>query len=168
MRGKLHVFTPLLGALLLAGSASAQAAGPPVERWTEHVDNQISIEQDVHPCTGQAAELTTVMSGVIHFVAQADGNVHIGGSMHGTYTADLIPTDGTVDATGSFDATFGGNGLVLEAGTVTGRAVLHFTDNGVIHNADGTTDWFHDNGTSVYDGDGLPKLDLFREQLHCS
>ena len=169
MRRTLRLVTPLLGALLVAGSAAAaHAAGSPVESWTEHVDQQVSIEQDVHPCTGQAAELTTVMSGVIHFVAQADGTVHISGSLHGTFTADALPADGTVDATGSFDATFGGNGHIAEPGTVTGRAVLHSAEGGEIENADGTIDRWHHNGTSVYDGDGLPKLDFFREQLHCS
>jgi len=168
MTRTLRFCTAVLAVLFLSGTAAAQAAGPPVEGWTDHIDDQVSVELDVHPCTGQAAELTTVMSGVIHFVAQADGTVHISGTLYGTYSADALPADGIPDATGSFVATFGGNGLLLEEGTVTGRAVLRFTDSGIIHNADGTTDRWHDNGTSVYDGSGLPKLELFHEELHCS
>jgi len=168
MTRTLRLCTALSAVLFLSGTAAPRAAGPPAESWTEHIDDEVSTSLEVHPCTGQPAELTTVMSGVIHFVAQADGTVHISGSLHGSYTADALPVDGTPDATGTFAATFGGNGLVLEQGTVTGRAVLRFTDSGIIHNADGTTERWHDNGTSVYDGSGLPKLELFHEQLHCS
>ena len=155
-------------ALILTGAAPAGAAGPPVESWTEHIANQVDITNDVHPCTGQAAEITTVMSGVIHFVAQPDGNVHITGMLHGTFTADALPADGTQDASGTFQATFGGNGMLLESGEAVGRATLRFTDNGAILNADGSTEQWHRNGTTVYAGNALPKLETFHEGLRCS
>lgn len=155
-------------ALILAGTAPAAAAGPPVESWTEHITNLVEVTTDVHPCTGQPAEITAVMSGVIHFVAQPDGKVHITGMLHGTFTADALPTDGTPDATGMFQSTFGGNGMLLEEGQAVGRATLRFTDNGRVRNADGSTDRWHRNGTSVYDGDGLPRLETFHERLNCS
>lgn len=168
MRRALTITAATIAAFFLSGTAVAQAAGPPVESWTEHVVNEVDITLDVHPCTGQAAELTTIMSGVIHFVAQADGNVHVTGTLYGTYSADALPTDGSPDATGTFVATFGGNGLLLEGGEPVGRAVVHFTDSGTIKNADGSTDHWRDNGVTVYDGAGLPKLDVFHEGLHCS
>jgi len=168
MRRALNITAAAVAALFLTGTAAAQAAGPPVESWTAHVVDEVDVTLDVHPCTGQAAELTTVMSGVIHFVAQADGNVHITGTLYGTYSADALPTDGSPDATGSFVATFGGNGLLLEGGEAVGRAVLRFTDFGTINNADGSTDQWRDNGVTVYDGDGLPRLDIFHEALRCS
>ena len=167
MRRALHIGAAA-AALVLAGTAPAGAAGPPVENWTEHVVNQVDVTTDVHPCTGQPAEITAVMSGVIHFTAQPDGNVHIAGMLHGTFTADALPADGTAEASGTFQATFGGNGMLLESGEAVGRATVRFTENGVIRNADGTTDRWHRNGTSVYDGDGLPKLETFRERARCS
>jgi hypothetical protein len=168
MRRALNITAATVAAFFLTGTAAAQAAGPPVESWTGHVVDQVDISLEVHPCTGQAAELTTVMSGVIHFVAQADGTVHMTGTISGTYSADLLPTDGSPDATGAFVATFGGNGLLLEGGDAFGRAVVRFTDNGTINNVDGSTDLWHDNGVTVYDGDGLPRLDIFHEALRCS
>jgi hypothetical protein len=168
MRRALNITAAMVAAFFLTGTAAAQAAGPPAESWTEHVVDEVDITNDVHPCTGQAAELTTVMSGVIHFVAQADGNVHITGTLHGTYSADALPADGSPDATGTFVATFGGSGLLLEGGEAVGRAVVHFTDSGTIVNADGSTDRWRDNGATVYDGNGLPRLEIFHEVLRCS
>ena len=50
--------------LLTAGAAVAQ--GPPVVNQTDHIVNETSTAIDVHPCTGQPAELTLTENGVIH------------------------------------------------------------------------------------------------------
>lgn len=100
--------------LLTAGSALAQ--GPPVVNDTVHVIDETSTSIDVHPCTGQAAELTITESGVIHFMAFADGTVHFTGTLRGTFSADALPTDGIPDATGTTVIWFGGNGALLEDG----------------------------------------------------
>jgi hypothetical protein len=168
MRRALNITAALVAAFFLTGTAAAQAAGPPIESWTVHVVDEVDVTTDVHPCTGQAAELTAVESGVIHFVAQGDGTVHIAGTLRGTYSADALPTDGTPDATGTFVATFGGNGLLLEGGEAVGKAVVHSSVSGTILNADGSTEGLHRNGVTVYDGDGLPRLDIFHEVLRCS
>jgi len=168
MNRALNITAALVAAFLATGTAAAQAAGPPVESWTEHIVGEVGTFTDVHPCTGQVAELTAVQSGVIHFVAKADGTVHITGNLSGTFSADLLPTDGIPDATGTFSATFGGNGLLVEGGEPVGKAVVHSTEGGTVVNSDGTTDRWHSNGVTVYDGDGLPKLNILHEVLHCS
>ena len=67
-----------------------------------------------------------------------------------------------------FVATFGGSGLLLEEGGATGRAVSGFAVNGSGTNADGTTFRWHENGRTVFDATGTPKLDLFHQTATCS
>jgi hypothetical protein len=152
MRRVLYTCVALAATLFIAGTATAQAAGHP-ESWTVRFQDQVSIEQDVHPCTGQVAELTIVQSGDVHFSLQPDGNVHFTGTLRGTFSADALPTDGTVDATGSFVVWFGGNGLLVEDGSIggaaTGRAQTAFTWSGSGVNADGSTFRWHANGNAV-------------------
>ncbi len=164
---KLHVSAALSIALLAAGTTTASAAGPPIERMTVRLDNEVSVVHGVHPCTGQHAELTIVESGVIHFIAQADGPVHFTGTLRGTFSADADPAGGAPDATARFVTTFGGSGL-LEEGGATGRAVSGFAVNGSGTNADGTTFRWHENGRTVFDATGTPKLDLFHQTATCS
>jgi hypothetical protein len=148
--------------LLLSTAASALAKGPPIVNETDHFINETSTEVDVHPCTGEAAEVTIVQSGVIHFSAFADGTVHFTGTLRGTFSADALPTDGIADATGRFVVWFGGNGLLLEEGGAVGKGVGSFTLNGKGTNADGSRFSFHQNGHTVFDADGVPKLDFFK------
>jgi hypothetical protein len=155
-----------LGAPLLA-AAPAAAQGPPVENTTQHIVNETSTDVDVHPCTGQAAELTIVESGVIHFAAFADSTVHFTGTLRGTFSADLLPADGTPDATGRFTTWFGGNGLLNEDGTAAGKAQTAFTINGRGTNADGSAFRFHQNGNTVFDPNGVPKVDVFHDRMTC-
>ena len=161
----LATFLALGSALLVAAPAAAQ--GPPVENSTEHVVNETDTFIDVHPCTGQAAEITTVDNGVIHFAAFADGTVHFTGTLRSTFSADLLPADGTPDATGRTTTWFGGNGLLNEDGTAFGKAQTAFTFNGRGTNADGSTFTFHQNGNTVFDPNGVPKVDVFHEPAHC-
>ena len=155
-----------LGGLLVA-TAPAVAKGPPVERTTERVVNEVSTVIDVHPCTGEEAELTLVESGIIHFRAFADGTVHFTGTLRGTFSADLLPADGSPDATGRFTTWFGGNGLLNEDGTASGKAQTAFTLNGRGTNANGSRFSFHQNGNTVFDADGAPKVDVFNAKAHC-
>ena len=152
----------------LVSAASAAAQGPPVENSTQHIVDDTSTVIDVHPCTGLEAELTLVETGVIHFAAHADGTVHFSGTLRGTFSADLIPTDGTPDAMGRFTTWFGGNGLLEEDGTAVGKAQTAFSLNGRGTNADGSTFTFHENGNTVFDLDGTPKVDMFHDTVRCS
>jgi len=152
--------------LLTAGAALAQ--GPPVVNQTDHVVNETSTAVDVHPCTGQPAELTLTESGVIHFVAFADGTVHFTGTLRGTFSADALPTDGIPDATGTTVAWFGGNGKLLEDGSPFGKAQSAFTLTIKGTNADGSTFRVHQNGNVVFDPDGNPKLEFFKTRTRCA
>ena len=147
---------------LLALGTSAFAKGPPVVNQTDHPVNETSTQLDVHPCTGVPVELTLVETGVIHFAAFADGTVHFTGTLRGTFSADVLPTDAVADATGRFTTWFGGNGLLLEEGGAIGKAQSAFTLNGRGVNADGSTFRFHQNGNTVFDENGVPKLDFFK------
>ena len=151
--------------LLTAGTALAQ--GPPVVNDTVHVIDETSTDIDVHPCTGQPAELTVTESGIIHFRAFADGNVHFTGTLRGTFSADALPTDGIPDATGTTVTWFGGNGALLEDGSAFGKAQSAFTLNVQGTNADGTRFGFHQNGNVVFDPSGTPKLEFFKERTRC-
>jgi hypothetical protein len=153
--------------LLLLTAGGALAKGPPVVKVTERLVNEPTTDIGVHPCTGQPAELTLVESGVIHFSAFADGTVHFTGTLRGTFSVDALPADGIPDATGRFVEWFGGNGLLLEEGGAAGKAVASSTINGKGTNADGSTFSFHQNGHTVFDADGVPKLDFFKVRAHC-
>ena len=147
---------------LLAFGTSAFAKGPPVVNQTDHIVNETSTQDDVHPCTGVPVELTLVETGVIHFSAFADGTVHFTGTLRGTFSADALPADGVPDATGTFTTWFGGNGVLLEEGGAIGKAQNAFTLNGRGVNADGSTFRFHQNGNTVFDENGVPKLEFFK------
>jgi hypothetical protein len=149
---------------LLAFGTSAFAKGPPVVHQTDRIVNETSTQIDVHPCTGVPVELTLVETGVIHFSAFADGTVHFTGTLRGTFSADALPTDGVPDATGTFTTWFGGNGLLLEEGGAIGKGEVAFTLNGRGVNADGSRFSFHQNGHTVFDENGVPKLDFFKSR----
>lgn len=145
---------------LLATAGAALAQGPPVVNQTEHLAGMTSTEIDVHPCTGQLAEVTLTQSGVIHFSALGDGTVHFTGTLRGTFSADALPVDGVADATGTFVVWFGGNGMLLEEGGAAGKGEVTFTLNGRGTNADGSSFSFHGNAHTVFDSAGVPKLDF--------
>lgn len=153
--------------LLLLPAGAALAQGPPVVKTTERLVDETSTAIDVHPCTGQLAALTVVESGVIHFSAFADGRVHFTGTLRGTYSADALPADGVPDVTGSFVSSFDGNGLLLEEGGAIGKGVGTFTINQKGTNADGSTFSVHESGHTVFDADGVPKLDFFKVRANC-
>jgi len=157
-----------ISGLLVFSVASGLAQGPPVVNQTDHVVNETSTAIDVHPCTGQPAELTVTESGVIHFVAFANGTVHFTGTLHGTFSADALPTDGIPDATGTTVVWFGGNGQLLEDGSAFGKAQSAFTSTIKGTNADGSTFRVHQNGNVVFDPDGNPKLEFFKMRTRCA
>jgi hypothetical protein len=155
-------------AMLLVGSGlaiatnlgQAVAQGPPIVNETSHSVNEAETQEGVFPCTGQLAELRLVESGVIHITVFADGTVHFAGTLHGTLSADVLPTDGTPDFTGAFVERFGGNGLLLEQGGAVGKAGVSFVLNGNVAGADGSTFSVHESDHTVFDSAGVPKLDF--------
>lgn len=154
----------IVGVLAL-GATSALAGGPPVVNTTDHLVDVPTVFDDVHPCTGQPARVSSVETGVIHFLAFADGTIHTTGTLHGVFSADLLPVDGTPDATGSYTVWFGSNGAFTETGTVFGKAETTFTLNGQLTNADGSSARFHVMTHAVFDADGGTKLEFAK--AHC-
>ena len=158
----------VISGLLVFSVTSALAQGPPIVNQTDHIVNETSTAIDVHPCTGEPAELTLTESGVIHFSAFADGTVHFTGTLRGTFSADALPTDGIPDATGTTIVWFGGNGKLLEDGSAFGKAQSAFTSTIKGTNADGSTFRVHQNGNVVFDPDGNPKLEFFKTRTRCA
>src|SRR5688500_10065555 len=97
-RSGLSAALAIVGLLSLA-SSTALAGGPPVVNTTEHLVDEPSTFIDVHPCTGQPIQVSTVESGVVHFLLLADGTVHTTSTLHGEASGDLLPTDGISDVT---------------------------------------------------------------------
>jgi len=157
-----------ISGLLVFSVAGALVQGTPIVNQTDHIVNETSTAIDVHPCTGEPAELTVTESGVIHFAAFADGTVHFTGTLHGTFSADALPTDGIPDATGTTIVWFGGNGKLLEDGGAVGKAQSAFTLTIRGTNADGSTFRVHQNGNVVFDPDGNPKLEFFKTRTRCT
>jgi hypothetical protein len=168
MRRIFYVGAAAAAALMLSGGSAAYAAGAPVENVTGQIENEVSVTNEIHPCTGEAVELTQVMNGVVHVTVQADGTTHFSGTIQGTFAADVLPADGIIDTTGTFVAHFGSNGLLIEDGAIVGRAVTPFSFTGEATNADGSTFRWHANGNTVYDTTASPKLELFHEWIKCS
>jgi hypothetical protein len=156
-----------VGATAFGAAAPAAAQGPPAENTTQHLVDETSTFIDIHPCTGQEAEINVVENGVIHFSAFANGTVHFTGTIRATFTADLLPADGTPDVTGRYTTWFGGNGLLNEDGTATGKAQTAFTFNLQGTNADGSTVRTHQNGNTVFDPNGVPKVNVFHDHVNC-
>jgi hypothetical protein len=166
VRRPVAVIALTFGTALLAATPAA-AQGPPVVNTTDHIVNETSTFIDVHPCTGQEAEITVVENGVIHFAAKADGTVHFTGTLRATFSADLLPANGTTDASGRYTTWFGGNGLLNEDDTASGKAQTAFTFNLRGTNADGSTFSSHQNGNTVFDPTGVPKVDVFHDRVGC-
>ena len=166
MRRPVTAIALALGAPLLA-AAPAAAQGPPVVNTTDHIVNETSTFIDVHPCTGLEAEITVVENGIIHFAPFADGTVHFTGTLRATFSADLLPADGMPDASGRYTTWFGGNGLLNEDGTASGKAQTAFTFNLRGTDADGSTFSAHQNGNTVFDPRGVPKVDVFHDRVQC-
>lgn len=154
-----------IAGVLALGASSALAGGPPVVNTTDHLVDVTETFIDAHPCTGQPAEVTVIETGVIHFLAFADGTVHSTGTLRGSFSGDLLPTDGIPDATGWFTESFASNGAITETGSAFGKAVTTFTLNGQLTNADGSSARFHVMAHAVFDEDGSPKLSFLK--AHC-
>jgi hypothetical protein len=157
-----------LAGLALFAAAGASAAGPPIVNETTHFANEPDVFVDVNPCDpSQAVEITSSDTGVIHFSLFADGTVHITGTIRSTISVDVLPTDGTPDATGRTVVWFGQNGKIDEEGEAFGKGETSFTFSGHVTFTDGTRISFHQVGHAVFDETGIVKLEFFKEKAHC-
>jgi hypothetical protein len=157
---KIFALILAVAGMIVLPISTASANGPPIVNDTSHPVNEAEIQVGVFPCTQQLAELALVESGVIHITVFSDDTVHFTGTLHGTVSADVIPTDGIIDFTGSFVEEFQGNGMVLEEGGAIGKAEASFILNGSVTASDGSTFKIHQNEHTVFDSAGVPKLDF--------
>jgi hypothetical protein len=155
--------------LALFAATTASAAGPPIVNETEHFANETEVFVDVNPCDpSQEVEVTSTDTGVIHFMLFADGTVHITGTVRSTVSVDVLPTDGTPDATGRTVVWFGTNGKIdPDTGEAFGKGESTFTFSAHVTFADGTRISFHQVGHVVFDATGIVKLEFFKEKTHC-
>jgi hypothetical protein len=97
------IFIVFVSTLLFAAT-SASAGGPAT---TVHVIDMPFFDPGGIDCaTGNPADNTGTISGVIHTVATASGGFQVSGSFHGTSTSDDLPADGVPEATNTFVAHF--------------------------------------------------------------
>jgi hypothetical protein len=157
-----------IACLALFAAASASAQGPPIVNETDHFANEPDVFVDVNPCDpSQEVEITSSDTGVIHFLAFADGTVHITGTIRSTISVDVLPTDGIPDATGRTVVWFGQNGKIDEEGEAFGKGETSFTFSAHVTFTDGTRISFHQVGHAVFDETGIVKLEFFKEKVHC-
>ena len=158
----------IVGVALFAATA-ASATGPPIANETEHFANEPDVFVDVNPCDpSQEVEVTSSDTGVIHFSLFADGTVHITGTVRSTFSVDVLPTDGTPDATGRGVTWFGTNGKIdPDTGEAFGKGESTFTTSVHVTFTDGTRISFHQVGHVLFDETGVVKLEFFKEKAHC-
>jgi hypothetical protein len=149
----------LVGLALLALIAAPVAgAEPKGEQTTIHLVDEASVFDDVDPCTGAPARISTVETGVIHITAFPD-HFHITGTLHGEFTLDLFPLNGVADGSGTYTVWFGDNVTKKNAGAAT------FTLNGQITYPDGTTWSFHVLAHTTFAEGDVPKHSF--DKAHC-
>jgi hypothetical protein len=158
----------IVGVALFAPTA-ASAAGPPVVDETDHFANEPDVFVDVNPCDpSQAVEVTSSDTGVIHFSLFADGTVHMTGTIRSTFSVDVLPTDGTPDATGRGVTWFGTNGKFdLDVGEAFGKAESTFTTSVHVTFTDGTRISFHEVAHVLFDANGVVKVEFDKFKAHC-
>jgi hypothetical protein len=158
-----------IACLALFAAASAFAQGPPIVNETDHFANEPDVFIDVNPCDpSQEVEVTSSDTGVIHFTLFADGTVHITGTIRSTFSVDVLPTDGTPDATGRGVTWFGTNGKIdPDTGEAFGKGESTFTFSGHVTFTDGTRISFHQVGHVVFDETGVVKLEFDKMTAHC-
>ena len=135
--------------------APLAGAGPKGEQTTMHVVNEPNIFVDVDPCTGIPGQISALESGVVHITEFPD-HFHISASLHATFTLDLLPLDGTPDATGTYHVSFRDQ-VPKKLNGASGFAL-----NGKITYPDGTTWSFHNQGHTTFAPGDVPKLDFFK------
>jgi hypothetical protein len=158
-----------IAGLALFAAAGASAAGPPIVNETDHFSNEPGVFVDVNPCDpSQAVEVTESASGLIHFSLFADGTVHITGTDRSTFSVDVLPTDGTPDATGRGVAWFGTNGKIdPDTGEAFGKGESTFTTSVQVTFTDGTRISFHEVAHVLFDANGVVKVEFDKFTAHC-
>src|SRR5262245_53861598 len=96
----------VVGAFALAVTGTIGGA-PPVFNEADHpIDASLVPEVGTNCGNGMPTLITGSYSGVIHTLVKPDGTLHINGSVHGAAINDDLPSDGTADATTTFNSNF--------------------------------------------------------------
>jgi hypothetical protein len=158
-----------IAGLVLFAATTASATGPPIVNETEHFANETNVFVDVNPCDpSQEVEVTSTDTGVIHFMLFADGTVHITGTVRSTVSIDVLPTDGTPDATGRTVVWFGTNGKIdPDTGEAFGKGESTFTFSAHVTFTDGTRISFHEVAHVLFDANGVVKVEFDKLKAHC-
>jgi hypothetical protein len=168
-RARRSLIMAAIAVVALFAAASASAQGPPIVNETEHFANEQDVFVDVNPCDpSQEVEVTSSDTGVIHFALFADGTVHITGTVRSTFSIDVLPTDGTPDATGRGVTWFGTNGKIdPDTGEAFGKGESTFTFSAQVIFTDGTRISFHQVAHVVFDAAGVVRLEFDKMTAHC-
>jgi hypothetical protein len=168
-RAKRSLVLAAIAALALCAATSASATGPPIVNETDHFTNEPDVFTDVNPCDpSQEVEVTSSDTGVIHFTSFADGTVHITGTIRSTISVDVLPTDGTPDATGHGVTWFGTNGKVdPDTGEAFGKGESTFTNSVHVTFTDGTRISFHEVAHVLFDANGVVKVEFDKFKARC-
>ena len=154
--------------MALFAATAASATGPPIANETDHFANEPDVFVDVNPCDpSQEVEVTSSDTGVIHFLAFADGTVHITGTIRSTISVDVLPTDGIPDATGRTVVWFGSNGKIDEEGEAFVKGESTFTTSVHVTFTDGTRISFHEVAHVLFDANGVVKVEFDKFKAHC-
>jgi hypothetical protein len=156
-------------AVALFAATAASAGGPPIVSETDHFANEPDVFTDVNPCDpSQEVEVTSSDTGVIHLSLFADGTVHITGTIRSTISVDVLPTDGTPDATGHGVTWFGSNGMIdPDTGEASGKGESTFTNNVHVTFTDGTMISFHEVAHILFDANGVVKVEFDKFKAQC-
>jgi hypothetical protein len=170
MRGARHWLALVaIAGLALFAATTASAGGPPIVNETMHFADEQDVFVDVNPCDpSQEVEVTSTDTGVIHFSLFADGTVHITGTVRSTFSIDVIPTDGTPDATGRGVTWFGTNGKIdPDTGEAFGKGESTFTTSVRVTFTDGTRIRFHQVAHVLFDANGVVKVEFDKFKAQC-
>ena len=88
--------------------------------------------------------------------------------MRSTFSIDVLPTDGTPDATGRGVTWFGSNGMIdPDTGEAFGKGESTFTFSAKVTFTDGTRISFHQVAHVVFDANGVAKVEFDKLKAHC-
>ena len=168
-RAKRSLALVAIAGLALFAATTASAVGPPIVNEVDHFANEPDVFTDVNPCDpSQEVEVTSSDTGVIHFLLFADGTVHITGTIRSTLSVDLLPTDGTPDATGMGVTWFGTNGMIdPDTGQAFGKGESTFTNSIHVTFTDGTRISSHEVAHVLFDENGVVKVEFDKPTVHC-
>jgi hypothetical protein len=168
-RARRSLATVVIAGLALFAAAGVSAGGPPIANETEHFANEPDVFVDVNPCDpSQEVEVTSSDTGVTHFTVFADGTAHFTATIRSTVSIDVLPTDGTPDATGRTVVWFGSNGKIdPDTGEAFGKGVSTFTFSGHVTFTDGTRISFHEVAHVLFDINGVEKVEFDKLTTHC-